>query len=185
MKEYRHLIGWAFLVISGLLVAGLTLPDHWRAEARVVIASRPQEVFPMLSGLKRGMEWAVWFEHDPQMKVTWSEPDQGVGASYQWSGNASVGNGEIRITGVEPDRQLDLVISMDEGGFQSQGRIRLNPDPGGTAVVWIQEGVFGFDLFARLQRPLLEKSVAAPLQASLDRLRRSTEATRTTESASP
>lgn len=171
MHRYRHVLGWVFLAVAAVLAAGLLLPREWTAEASVTIRSTPEAVYPHLVRPKAWKDWAIWFEHDPNISVTWTGPAQGAGAGYEWSGNVSVGEGRLVLLDADPPASVDLELSMDQDRFQSRGQIAIRPVPEGAEVVWRQQGDLGQDVFARFQRTLLERSVSATLQDSLERLR--------------
>jgi len=171
MKTLRTLLGFVFLGLAGFILIGLSLPSHWEAEAAVWIEAPPDAVYAAVSPLRAWRDWAVWFVHDPDMEVAYAGPEQGAGASYQWAGDNSVGTGELRVESAVPNHRMELALTMDDGRFAARGPIRLAPERDGTRVTWTLRGDFGSDPFGRFNRQFLERSVAATLQESLDRLK--------------
>ena len=176
MKPFRTLLGFAFLGMAVFIMIGLSLPSQWEAEASTWIEAPPGSVYAAVAPLRAWRDWAVWFEHDPDMEVDYDGPAEGAGASYRWSGNSSVGSGEFRVVSAVPGHRIELNLSMNDGLFEAHGPIRLTPERNGTLVSWVLQGDFGSDPFGRFNRRFLEQSVAATLQESLDRLKRAVEA---------
>ena len=171
MKALRKLFSLAFLLIAGILCFGLLMPGEWSVEQETTILAPPNRVFPRVADLRGWEDWAILFEHDPEMETSFSDPSSGVGANFAWAGNAAVGTGDVTLTGEETDRRINLRLTMDNESFVSEGTIQIQSVPSGVRVTWRLGGSLGTDPFARLNRPLLEKAVAATLQGSLDKLK--------------
>jgi len=41
--------------------------------------------------------WNPFLEADPEIKITYTGPESGKGARYEWTGNSKVGQGSIEI----------------------------------------------------------------------------------------
>ena len=100
------------LVLAGLIIGALavliglasTKPDVFRVVRKITIKASPEKIHPYLSDLKRGMEWSPWEKKDPQMKKTFSGPEQGVGSAYEWDGNKEIGAGRLEILSIAPEK---------------------------------------------------------------------------------
>jgi hypothetical protein len=130
----------AALVAVFLLVAA-TRPDTFRYERRATIAAPPAVVFGLDSDLRRFQDWSPWAKIDPQRKVVFSGPPDGVGAAFAWEGNRKVGAGSMTCTASEPAARAEFrleflrpmkVTNTAEFAFRAEG--------GGTAVVWSMTG---------------------------------------------
>ena len=172
MRSLRLLLGLVFLILAGVMIYGLTLPKDWMAETEVTINAPSKTVYEKIGPLADWEEWAIWFEHDPDMQVNYSGPPEGPGATYRWKGNASVGDGMIRIEKEVPGQKLAIILTMHEDKFLCEGLISLVPGDGTTRVTWSMEGTFGSDPFARYNRKLLEQSVEQTLSDSLNKLKK-------------
>ena len=170
------MLGMALLGLAIIMIAGLLLPAKWSARAQVVIEAPAEIVFPYVSRLPNWEKWAVWFAHDPDMQVTYGGPEEGEGAWYDWSGDATVGSGTLRIRHLEPGRGIGLALEMQEGRFTAEGSIETSANAHGTEVTWELHGGLGVDPFARLNRGGLEQVVKGTLGDSLDRLKQVVEA---------
>lgn len=171
MKAFRKLFSLAFLLIACILCFGLLMPGEWSVEQEATIRAPADRVFARVADLRGWEDWAIMFEHDPAMETTFSDPSSGVGATFAWAGNTSVGSGDVTLVGVDADQRIDLRLTMDGGSFVSEGAVHVRPDPVGVRVTWTLGGTLGADPFARLNRSLLERSVAATLQGSLAKLK--------------
>ena len=159
-------------MLAGIIIYGLTLPKDWMAETEASIQAPPADIYARVGPLKAWEDWAIWFEHDPDMQVNYSGPTQGPGATYRWKGNASVGDGMIRIDKEIPGQRQDMTLTMHSDKFLCTGQINLIPGTNTTRVTWRMGGTFGTDPFARYNRKLLEQSVANTLSNSLQKLKK-------------
>lgn len=175
MKSIRKILTFLFLLMAGLIVVGLSLPADWAAEASVETGVAPAELYPLVEDLRAWPDWAVWFEHDPEMRTEFSEPSRGPGAHYEWAGNTAVGEGRLELLAVETGQSVTLRLTMNDAAFLAEGKIVFTPIQGGTRVSWRLGGALGKDPFGRLNRPLLQNAVAGTLQASLENLKREAE----------
>ena len=172
MKILRTILASIFLVVAVTLIIAMKMPSEWSTARRLGIDSPPETIFPLLVDLRRWSDWAIWFEHDPNMQITYSNPSFGIGAHYIWSGNRSVGEGRLELDKIVNERVLSFHLEMNQGGFLTQGRIVLDPLEHGTRVTWTFGGSLGNDPFARLNRRHLENAVGETLQANLEKLKR-------------
>lgn len=172
MRALRLLLGTVFLILAGVMIYGLTLPKDWMAESEVSINAQSKAIYQRIGPIQQWEDWAIWFEHDPDMQVNYSGPPQGPGATYRWKGNASVGNGMIRIDDEVPGQKLAMTLTMHDDKFLCTGVINMIPGTNTTRVTWHMGGTFGSDPFARYNRTLLERSVANTLSNSLQKLKR-------------
>lgn len=116
-------------------------------------------------------EWSPWEEIDPSMDRTYSGPDSGVGAAYEWSGNRKAGAGKMTITSIDPaDIKIDLDFTKP---FKSASKATFHFESAGsgTKVVWqvhtpktLMTRVVG--IFMNF-----DKMVGADLEKGLDKLK--------------
>ena len=90
------LIKWLLVIVVGLAVIFLAgayvLPRSVTVERTVVVAATPDQVFPYVNSLQRTEEWSPWLALDPDTKLTYSGPEEGVGNRLEWSSD----HGECR-----------------------------------------------------------------------------------------
>jgi hypothetical protein len=151
--------------------------DEYVVERSLHVAAPPSALYERIVDLRRWQSWSPWEDLDPQLQRTYDGPEQGVGASYGWSGNRRAGTGRMAVTEAVEDEHvaLDLVF---EKPFKSQSitTFDLESDANGTLVTWRMRGsktvmtrVMG--LFTSM-----DKIVGPDFEKGLDRLRAAAEA---------
>lgn len=73
---------------------------------------------------------------DPDLQRSYSGPAEGVGASYNWSGNRKAGAGNMTIEAVS-ETAVDIALTFTKP-FKSKSRTNfgLAPNADGTTVTW-------------------------------------------------
>src|SRR5258705_11915943 len=96
--------------------------------------------------------WNPFSEADPEIKITYTGPESGKGARYEWTGNSKVGQGSIEIIDVAaPSRgalKLDILKPI-EG--HNTVVFTLAPNGTDTNDTWAMTG----------ERPLIGKGLGA------------------------
>ena len=64
----------------------------------------PEKVFPLLDDFHHWAQWSPWEKLDPALQRSYSGPEKGVGAVYDWTGNNKVGTGRMEILESTPER---------------------------------------------------------------------------------
>ena len=126
----------ALLAIPALIVVFLIIvalqPSAYRVTRSLAFAAQPDAVFPYMNDLKKWETWNPWGKADPYMKLNYSGPESGVGASYLWAGNNEVGEGRATITDSRPNEwvkyQMEFFrpmsgVSEMEFTFKPQGNL--------------------------------------------------------------
>jgi uncharacterized protein YndB with AHSA1/START domain len=117
------------------------MADTYTVERCATIAAPPEQVFAAITDFRRWVDWSPWEDLDPALQRTYSGPDQGTGAVYEWSGNRKAGAGRMEIT--EADASSKVVIALDFlKPFKSNTTttFTLSPTDGGTEVTWTLVG---------------------------------------------
>ncbi len=101
----RLILGLGVLVLIFAAVS-LGLPAHVTVARSVVINAPEYAIYPYLNNLRRFSTWSPWAARDPNMKVTYSGPPEGVGSKLVWeSDEPSVGTGSLEIVEAEQSKQ--------------------------------------------------------------------------------
>lgn len=137
-------IGAAVVILAFLVVVALQ-PSDYSVTRSATITAPPSVIFPHVNELKKWAAWNPWEKIDPQMKLTYSGPDAGVGASYAWVGNSEVGEGKMTITGSKPNEsvQLKLEFFKPMAGV-SDAEFTFKPRDKQTEVTWSMTGKNNF-----------------------------------------
>jgi hypothetical protein len=75
------------LVIVAVLGYAATLPDTFQIERSATINAPSEKIFPLINDFRQWRAWSPWENLDPALQRTFSGPESGVGAVYEWAGN--------------------------------------------------------------------------------------------------
>lgn len=105
-------------------------------ERSVDIPVPPSVVAAYITDLRRWQEWSPWEEMDPKLSRSYSGPESGVGAAYQWSGNRRAGAGNMLITQVSDQAIVIDVTFTRPFKSRSESVFVLAATSTGTHLVW-------------------------------------------------
>ena len=141
LKIIGIVAGIGVLAIIGVLVYAASFSNTFQVQRSLRINAAPEKIFPLINNMRGMNTWNPFAEADPEIKITYTGPESGKGARYQWTGNNKVGEGSIEITDVsEPSRvalKLDMLKPM-EG--HNTVVFTLVPNGNGTDVTWAMSG---------------------------------------------
>jgi len=100
------------LAIIALLVYAGTFPDTFHVQRTQRINASPEKVFPLINNMHSMNTWNPFSEADPEIKITYTGPESGKGARYEWAGNSKVGQGSIEIIDVATPSRVALKLDM-------------------------------------------------------------------------
>jgi len=125
----------ALLVV--LTAVGFLLPSHRRITRTVEVKAPMAAVFPLLNNLKTG--WVQWnpfvSADDKTYRVTYSGPEEGVGAVQSWDGETT-GEGTMKILRADPTRGVDYEVVLMHGSYRLDSSFSCEPKGQTTAVTW-------------------------------------------------
>ena len=166
----RFIIG--LVVVAVLLVAGAyLLPRNVSVARSTLIEAAPETVFPLVNSLQQGQKWSPWLSLDPQVMLTYSGPEAGVGNTLGWSSDhPNVGSGKQVITASEPDRHV--ATSLDFGDMGSaRAAFDLEPEGTGTKITWSFETDMGMNPMGRWMGLMMDRWVGADYEKGLANLK--------------
>lgn len=137
-----------FYVVLGLLVIVLaimayaaTKPDTFSIRRSASIAAPPERLYPLIADLRAMNTWNPFVEPDPAVKIAYSGPEMGKGASHTWSGNRNVGEGSITITeAVAPKAVAMRLLMLKPMKADNKVDFTLQPEGRETVVTWAMSG---------------------------------------------
>lgn len=138
MKLLTAVLSVTTALVGVLLGGALLMSPDYALSRSVVIQAPPETIFQHLDSSPGWASWGVWYRKDPQMKITNSGPAKGAGAAWSWL-SASQGNGKMKLTAVEPPRQVAYELQI-ESFDPSIGALTLTPEGNGTRVTWSMSG---------------------------------------------
>lgn len=100
---------FVFLLTLAALLAIVSqfLPGSYRVERSTVIKAAAEKVLHEVGDFRQWKTWGIWFQRDPGMVVTYSEPPTGVGSWTNWVSKPE-GDGKNDSDGHRPE-QIDRV----------------------------------------------------------------------------
>jgi hypothetical protein len=161
MKGFITLVALALLVFVGV---GFLLSGEWSAQRERQLSVPPEAVRPFLVDLARWPEWSSVGQVEGEL----SSPSAGVGATMSWD-DPQWGQGVVTLTEVGPD-EVAYEVRVEDGSLRTRGRIHLTPREGGTRVVWLEEGDFGWNPLLSWFALGMDRIQGAELEKSLDAL---------------
>ena len=109
------------------------------------IAAPPDVVFGLVNDFHAWDKWSPWAKLDPNMKTTYGGPPSGLGATYAWTGDSKVGEGNMRITESKPPEKVGIRLEfLKPMAGLCQTDFTFKPEAGGTAVSWVMSGTNDF-----------------------------------------
>lgn len=175
MRILRNLlIGLAILI--ALAVGGAyLLPRHVIVERDVVLDAPPEEVFAQVNSLQAFSEWSPWNDYDPDMTVTFSGPETGVGNVMEWrSEHPQVGQGRQEIVEVVENEFVRTALDFGDMGTAEAWWV-LSPEGDGTRVVWGLDADMGMNPVGRWMGLFLDDLVGDDYESGFARLRSAVE----------
>jgi hypothetical protein len=147
---------WTGVILSLLalvvFIVPFGLPAQYHVERSVTINAQPAAIHPSVETPKEWPKWSAWTtEKYPDMKITYSGPDSGVGAIDEFEGESLGGGGKFEITKSHPDEGIEYKLEFHQGSsvMPSAGGIKYAKDGEGTKVTWTNEGELGLNPIAR------------------------------------
>ena len=169
----KKLLKW-LLVALGVVVlvafgGGMLMPSQVNVSRDLVINASPEKIFPHVANLRAFSVWSPWADLDPDMKVGFSGPEDGVGQVMTWD-SEKMGNGTMKV--VESVAGERLVTALDFGQMgTASARFDLTPEGGGTKVTWSMTSELGNNPIARWFGPMIKSDVAEQYDKGLAKLR--------------
>lgn len=129
------------LAIAAVLVYATTRPDTFRVERTASIKAPPEKIFPLIDSLRAGEKWSPYYRKDPAMKGTYSGPEYGAGATFDFAGNKDVGSGRVSITGSSAPNRVTMRLQMFKPlAADNVVEFTLQSRGATTDVTWAMQG---------------------------------------------
>lgn len=158
------------IIVAIFLGVGFMLPSEFNVERHIVIDTTPQKVYEQVANLKKWKYWGVWFERDPNMKVTYSGPEMGIGMKSSWVSEQE-GSGEMTIIDLVKDRKVVYNLYFPEFEMGSTGEITIERLNNQTAVVWRDYGDVGSNPINKYFAAMMDSMIGPDFEAGLANLK--------------
>jgi hypothetical protein len=115
--------------------------DTFTVSRSVAILAAPDRVYQEIVDFHRWPQWSPWEDLDPDLKRTYSGPDAGPGAVYEWAGNGKAGQGRMEIVDATAPSTVGIDLAFEKP-FRSRQDIRftIEPEGDGSRVTWMMTG---------------------------------------------
>jgi len=167
------------LGVLGLIlsVVALGLPANVTAKRSVVINAPEYVVYPYVNNLRRYPDWSPWADRDPDIKMTYSGPPEGRGATVKWESQVgSVGTGSVQILDSKPSSSVDLQANVN--GLEGKSKFELSPAGAGSKVTWSFSFDTGSSPLKRWKGLMLDGLIGSEYKKGLEKLKQKVEADR-------
>jgi hypothetical protein len=125
------------VVIGIAIVVVATRPDTVRVERSATISAPADVTFAFVNDFHQWGNWSPWAKLDPNEKLTFEGPANGVGASMSWAGNDKVGEGKMTVTDSKPGALVAVKLEFIKPfPMQSDVEFAFAPAGADTNVKW-------------------------------------------------
>jgi hypothetical protein len=171
----KIIIGAAVLIVVVLAVLGVAIArqsDEVRVVRSAEINVMPDKIFPLVNDFHNWDKWSPWAKVDPNMKVSYSGADSGIGAVYEWSGNDDVGEGRMTIRSNHPPKQIVIDLEFIKP-FAAKNITGFDFKQMGekTNVTWSMVGKKGLMMKAFCLVMDMDKTVGADFEKGLAQMK--------------
>lgn len=163
-------IKWIVILVAAFVGIGFLLPADYKVSRSIDINATPDKIYPHLVAPKAWPKWTVWNARDPNMKVTYSGADSGVGAKWAWE-SKSEGNGSMEFSKAEPNKMIEYKLFFPDFGSTSTGTLTLTPSGNTTKVTWTNEGSMGGNPLMRYFGLMMDSMVGKDFAGGLANLK--------------
>lgn len=155
-------------IVVLLLIVSFLLPSKVHFERTATIKAKPADVFKLVNNVKSWEMWSPWYRKDPNIKMSYSDTLEGVGAWYSWkSEQGNVGNGILKIETSIPEDSIRTEMNFMEQGI-AYGNFKFADDGDKTKLTWSMDSDAGMNPIKRLFGYfLMDKMLAPDFEAGL------------------
>ena len=169
MKLIKTLLLITVLILAGAVITGLFMNPAWQVERQAVVTAPVKAVYGYISKLPNWSQWTAWNkEAYPDMQLTYSGPEVGVGARQSWNDGAM--SGYLEVTTVDAGKSLDYLVSMEDGKHSMDCRLAVAPMDAATVVSWLCRGDSGGNPLDRLMMAAYKPMIGRDFEIGLARL---------------
>ena len=160
------------VAIVAFLAFAATRPARFHVERSITIAAPADAVYPHIVDFHQWPAWSPWEKLDPNMTRTLGGAESGVGATYHWTGNDKVGEGNMAITEARPGERvvikLDFLKPFEASNIST---FTLAPEGAGTRVTWAMDGNNNFMAKVMCIFMNMDKMVGGDFEKGLENLK--------------
>lgn len=171
MRFLRNVLIFLAILAAGFVAVAYVLPRKVPVERSILIDAPPEAVFPFVNSLQRGAEWSPWLGIDPDVRLGYAGPPEGVGNRLVWaSDHPDVGNGSQEITRSIPNERVESSLDFGDMG-RATAWLALAPEGAGTRVTWGLVADMGRNPVGRWMGLMMDEWVGADYERGLASLK--------------
>ena len=170
MKFLKWAVGGVLALVALLALIGMFLPGTFKVTRSTLVAAPAAKIYPLVAEPKRWKDWSVWNRRDPNMAITYSGPESGPGAVWEWK-SKSEGDGRMTFTAAEPGKRAAFELFFPDFGTTSKGELLLTPEGSGTRVTWTMNGDIGKNPLFHWMALMMDGMVGKDFDAGLANLK--------------
>ena len=170
MKFLKWAVGGVLALVALLALIGMFLPGTFKVTRSTLVAAPADKIYPLVAEPKRWKDWSVWNRRDPNMAITYSGPESGPGAVWEWK-SKSEGDGRMTFTAAEPGKRAAFELFFPDFGTTSKGELLLTPEGSGTRVTWTMNGDMGKNPLFHWMALMMDGMVGKDFDAGLANLK--------------
>lgn len=142
LKKVFIALAVALLLFSGFIAMQ---PAQYTVAREITINASPDVIFPFLNNAQKMNSWNPWSEIDPQVKMNFSGPEEGVGAVTSWTSEGQMGTGSATVIESIPDQMVKTKLAYTKPFEMTQEAVlTLTPAAEKTTVRWAVTGSNSF-----------------------------------------
>lgn len=132
-----------FAVLAAVLIVTARRPGAFRVERSVHIAAPLERIEPFISDLRGFNSWNPFSQGQP-VQITYTGPERGIGAGYDFVGSAASGRGQLVIVDAAPGKVRMRLAMLAPLRCENELEFLLVAGADGTEVSWAMHGVSPF-----------------------------------------
>lgn len=171
MRILKWILGIVVLIGLAFIAIGMVLPREVTVARSITIDAPADQVWPHVSNLRAAEAWSPWLGRDPETKITYSEPPEGVGATMEWaSDDPMVGAGKMQITEARPNAHVTATLDFGDMGLAT-ATYDLAEQSGKTTVTWGLVSDMGAGPVGRWMGLMMDRWVGGDYERGLNNLK--------------
>lgn len=170
MAALKWLLGLLLALAAFVFGGAAMMPKTFTVTRSVDVAAPASAVYALVEDPRQWKRWSAWNRRDPNMQITYSGPNTGVGAGWAWK-SPSEGSGAMTFTAAEAPQRIAYELSFPEFDSKSTGEMKFEARPSGTRVTWTMNGNAGGKLLFRWMAPFADRLVGPDFEAGLANLK--------------
>lgn len=111
MKIVKKILIGLVVIVAGIFIIAATRPNTYTVERTMKINTPPDKIFPYLISFKKGLEWSAWDRQGEEVKRTFTGPESGMGATYEFEGKKS-GHGKLSYKSIVPNEEVKIDLTF-------------------------------------------------------------------------